>query len=1014
MKNSILGKARWLREVALATSKNNGARVAQGWLKYAAMFVMLLTLGSGNVWGADATMTAGTNGSSASVSVGGASHSAIKVGTSSKGGTMTITIPTNAKKLSLYAAAWKGVTNLSLNITPNTKVSPTSIALTANSGIANNSPFTFNGSADNYLSNIDLSSITTETTLTFTSSTTKRFVVWGAKYVFNPTSLTNTTVGSTTATLGWSYANNTDKYEVYYSTSNTAPTASTTPSIGSSTIGTTKSADLTGLTAGITYYWWVRAVDDYCKSVWVAGTSFTTTSASCDKIVNITAGTPETGGSFTLDKTGEQDCCSALTVTVSGITAPTGKRFSAITQSGIATGVTIDQDAKTVTYAANSNGSSTINVTFVDLPKYTVTLKDDDTELTQASYGASVTLPSRAGCSGYTFAGWSTTNNTSWTTTAPTIISAGSYTPTANIDLYPVYTKSESSSTSYVLTAANAVTAGTYVIGITGSSGYYIATGLTGSSNIDIAVNSSTDVTLTNNAFTTLPTGGMELTFTGNNTDGFTISNSGGDKLSYSSYANRRLSFDATGKTWKVIEADSKLVLQSNNTDGYYTISQNGTNSIRGYASDTKYNSLYLFKKTGGSTTYYISVPDCCTDWSTPTVSYSSSLAIGGTANVEIGSGTTHGAISYESSNEDILTVESDGTITAVGAGTAHIIATWAGDATYCEKSANSNDITVSGIEITGTLPVNFGQVYQNAVIGDKTLSVTGLGLTSDIIPSLPSGSPFSVSPASFAQDCSGATLTISANTATIGEYSHTLTLTSGTFTATVTVKMEVIAMPSATFTDALHSLTEDKDGVSLSSYNLTAAQGTPVVFPTLANQTKSAGTCEGEYYIFVGWTEGDNNTDPEAHLVTSHTLANGDAKHYYAVWADASGSATYTKLTSSSFQTAPAKYVLGGEYNGTKYFLYTYSSTDADLSWGECSSSEAPIQFTLSGEAGTLVAQDTSGNYLVESGAKKKFRMSSTSATVQLRDDGTIKTESFYLRHNHSNGALPHILLCQ
>ena len=53
MKNSILGKARWLRDVALATSKNNGARVAREWLKYAAMFVMLFTIGSGNAWGAD-------------------------------------------------------------------------------------------------------------------------------------------------------------------------------------------------------------------------------------------------------------------------------------------------------------------------------------------------------------------------------------------------------------------------------------------------------------------------------------------------------------------------------------------------------------------------------------------------------------------------------------------------------------------------------------------------------------------------------------------------------------------------------------------------------------------------------------------------------------------------------------------------------------------------------------------------------------------------------------------------
>ena len=60
MKNSILEKARWLREVALATSKNNGARVAREWLKYAAMFVMLFTIGSGNAWGYTGTFTQST------------------------------------------------------------------------------------------------------------------------------------------------------------------------------------------------------------------------------------------------------------------------------------------------------------------------------------------------------------------------------------------------------------------------------------------------------------------------------------------------------------------------------------------------------------------------------------------------------------------------------------------------------------------------------------------------------------------------------------------------------------------------------------------------------------------------------------------------------------------------------------------------------------------------------------------------------------------------------------------
>ncbi len=77
---------------------------------------------------------------------------------------------------------------------------------------------------------------------------------------------------------------------------------------------------------------------------------------------------------------------------------------------------------------------------------HTVTLMDNSATLTEASPGAGVTLPSRSGCSGYTFAGWTKTwvaEQSSWTTTAPTIIPAGSYSPSANENLYPVYTKTE-------------------------------------------------------------------------------------------------------------------------------------------------------------------------------------------------------------------------------------------------------------------------------------------------------------------------------------------------------------------------------------------------------------------------------------------------------------------------------------------------------------------------------------------------------------------------------------------
>ena len=155
--------------------------------------VMLLTMvaSTGEMWGqsdystthtSNCTLTAGTNGSVCTVVISGTNYDGIKVGTSKAGGTMTVTVPSGAKYLHIHVAAWNGVTGLSLNITPNTNISPTSVALTANSGISNNSPFTFNGTAsstDYYKVITFTNALTEETTFTFTTSTTKRFVIWG-------------------------------------------------------------------------------------------------------------------------------------------------------------------------------------------------------------------------------------------------------------------------------------------------------------------------------------------------------------------------------------------------------------------------------------------------------------------------------------------------------------------------------------------------------------------------------------------------------------------------------------------------------------------------------------------------------------------------------------------------------------------------------------------------------------------------------------------------------------------
>ena len=152
---------------------------------------------------------------------------------------------------------------------------------------------------------------------------------------------------------------------------------------------------------------------------------FTTSCAACDKLVNIIKGTAE-HGSFAIDKTGEIETCAAtVVVTVSGITPDAKYQFSQITATP-SEGITIDQNAKTVTIAKSTTGDLTINVEFVEKPKFTVNFYDQGTlvETQQVTKGESAVPPTHASvCDGFTFVGWWTaelgTDNTeakSWVT----------------------------------------------------------------------------------------------------------------------------------------------------------------------------------------------------------------------------------------------------------------------------------------------------------------------------------------------------------------------------------------------------------------------------------------------------------------------------------------------------------------------------------------------------------------------------------------------------------------------
>jgi hypothetical protein len=93
----------------------------------------------------------------------------------------------------------------------------------------------------------------------------------------SPTALISSAITSTTATISWTAASPAPAsgYQYYYSTVNTAPTPGTTPS-GSTAAGIT-SANLTGLTANTTYYFWVRSnCGGSGTSAWAGASNFFT------------------------------------------------------------------------------------------------------------------------------------------------------------------------------------------------------------------------------------------------------------------------------------------------------------------------------------------------------------------------------------------------------------------------------------------------------------------------------------------------------------------------------------------------------------------------------------------------------------------------------------------------------------------------------------------------------------------------------------------------------------------
>ena len=103
----------------------------------------------------------------------------VKIGTGSKLGSFTVTIPAGTKKLSFYALAWNKKA-CSITIAGTGSSEDLTVALTANSGVSNNAPYTVTTTdAEAYHEVEILDATATELTISSTDAKKARAIFWG-------------------------------------------------------------------------------------------------------------------------------------------------------------------------------------------------------------------------------------------------------------------------------------------------------------------------------------------------------------------------------------------------------------------------------------------------------------------------------------------------------------------------------------------------------------------------------------------------------------------------------------------------------------------------------------------------------------------------------------------------------------------------------------------------------------------------------------------------------------------
>lgn len=295
-------------------------------------------------------------------------------------------------------------------------------------------------------------------------------------------------------------------------------------------------------------------------------------------------------------------CGSSKTIPANGFGAPAGKKFNGWK----------DQDENNYSADATINPVTkdlTLTAQWADVPTWTITLNAGTGSVSSTSvnieqgqaYGSS--LPAAEPCAsaasnGWTFAGWSATNVTEQTATAPTFVKSTDV-PVANTPLYAVYKKGASAPIGYNIKFTASGTT------------YYVSGGV---SNKTMAVN-------TNKANAAL----FEIEHVGDDVATALIHNVSGTKtyIYITTGTNKDLTEGATqpnntSSTWKVTNTSITNVGQSgrglagrtgNSTTA--VVNASTTNIGSGQAVSNNYYHAIALEEVMGYSYVYLSNPSC-------------------------------------------------------------------------------------------------------------------------------------------------------------------------------------------------------------------------------------------------------------------------------------------------------------------------------------------------------------------------------------------------------------------